>query len=251
MSRKEALATFAERRAKVAKAKDVVIVGAGPVGLELFGEIKMANPNANVTIIHRDGLPLSNDFNQGFRQKLKTEVQKRGGKFMFNESVVLSSIGKEGGVKLENGNTVSADISYFAAGAIPNGDLIESLSPALYNPETHSIRVKDTLQVANDTFPNIFVVGDAVDMKEVKQLVKAQSHAGVVANNIKGLLKGQKPTSLYKPVTIEMAGIPFGKSGGLVYLPFFGGFMLGDWAAKNIKGKDLFVTKNMSLVVRN
>ena len=67
------------------------------------------------------------------------------------------------------------------------------------------------------------MAGDAVDMKEVKQLVKAQNHAGVVANNIKSLLKGQKPTALYKPVTIEMAGVPFGKSGGVVFLPFFGG----------------------------
>ena len=79
--------------------------------VELFGEIKMANPNANVTIIHKDYLPLSKAFNEGFRRRLVNEVEKRGGKFMFNESVILSSIGKEGGVKLENGKTVSADIS--------------------------------------------------------------------------------------------------------------------------------------------
>jgi NADH dehydrogenase FAD-containing subunit len=107
-----------DRRAQVASAKDVIIIGAGPVGIgnpslpqsnvELFGEIKMVNPKANVTIIQSGNLPLSPPYTDGFRQKAKEAVTERGGKWLLNEKVDLTSI-TEKSVTLHSGKTLTAD----------------------------------------------------------------------------------------------------------------------------------------------
>jgi NADH dehydrogenase FAD-containing subunit len=110
---------MAKKRAEVAAAKNIVIVGAGAVGVgniirvslmsELFGEINMVNPNANVTIIQGANLPLNSAYTDSFRQKVKKEVENRGGKFMLNEKANLTSTDTKA-VKLQSGKTLTADI---------------------------------------------------------------------------------------------------------------------------------------------
>jgi NADH dehydrogenase FAD-containing subunit len=111
-----------------------------------------------------------------------------------------------------------------AVGATPRGEIIRSLSSALYNSSTHSIRVNETLQLADKAYPNIFVAGDVADTADLKMAYKAGLHATIVANNIISLLQSQAPTAIYKPTTgSEMMTLPMGKLGGVSYLAFFGG----------------------------
>jgi len=115
--------------------------------------------------------------------------------------------------------------------------------------------------VADEKYPNIFVAGDVADTGDVKMSYKAGLHAPIIAKNIKTLLKGEAPKAIYTPSTAEMVCIPLGKDGGLTYLPFFGGkhgvlieltpgLTLGNYLTKQMKGKDLFVTKQGQLVQR-
>jgi len=118
-----------------------------------------------------------------------------------------------------------------AYGAKPRGDIIRTLSPALYNPTTHSIRVQDTLQVADQTYPNIFAAGDVADTPDLKMALKAGLHGPIVAKNILSLINKGTPGNVYKPMTGgEMMALPMGKTGGVTYLSFFGGmsFCLGN-----------------------
>jgi apoptosis-inducing factor 2 len=111
-----------------------------------------------------------------------------------------------------------------AYGAKPRGDIIRTLSITLYNPNTNSIRVKDTLQVADNNYPNVFAAGDVADTPDLKMAYKAGLHGPIIAKNILSLIKGQAPAGIYKPSTdSELMVIPLGKSGGVTYLPFFGG----------------------------
>jgi NADH dehydrogenase FAD-containing subunit len=91
---------------------------------------------------------------------------------------------------------------------------------------THSIRVSETLQLADDAYPNIFVAGDVADTPDLKMAYKAGLHAPIVVRNILSLLKGQTPSAVYKPTTgSEMMTLPMGKLGGVSYLAFFGGIL--------------------------
>jgi apoptosis-inducing factor 2 len=111
-----------------------------------------------------------------------------------------------------------------AVGSTPRGEIIKTLSPALYNPATHSIRVKGTLQVDDNAYPNIFAAGDIADTPDLKMAYKTGLHAPIIAKNIHSLIKGQTPSAIYQPTTgSEMMTLPMGKMGGVSYLAFFGG----------------------------
>jgi NADH dehydrogenase FAD-containing subunit len=114
-----------------------------------------------------------------------------------------------------------------AYGAKPRGDIIRTLSTDLYNANTNSIRVKDTLQVADGSYPNIFAAGDVADTQDLKMAYKAGLHGPIVAKNILNLIKSQAPTAVYKPTTdSELMVIPMGKTGGVTYLSYFGGTVI-------------------------
>jgi apoptosis-inducing factor 2 len=119
----------------------------------------------------------------------------------------------------------SVNVGQFVAiGATPRGEIIRSLSPALYNSSTYSIRVNDKLQVDDDAYPYIFVAGDVADTPDLKTAYKTGLHASIVAKNVISLLKGKAPTAIYQPRTgSEMMVLPMGKNGGVSYLSFFGG----------------------------
>lgn len=110
-----------------------------------------------------------------------------------------------------------------AIGAKARGELIRTLSPALYNPNTHSIRVNGKLQLDDKSYPHIFVAGDVADTSDLKMAYKAGLHAPIVAKNIISLTKNQAPTAEYTPTTHEMLTLPMGKLGGVSYFAFFGG----------------------------
>ena len=114
-----------------------------------------------------------------------------------------------------------------AVGATPKGEVIKTLSPELYNSKTHSIRVEDTLQVADQAYPNIFIAGDVADTPDLKMAYKASLHAPIVAKNIESLIKARPASAVYKPtVGSENLPLPLGKMGGVAYLSFFGGEFL-------------------------
>jgi len=250
VSRKEAIELLAKRRAEVARAKDIIIVGAGAVGIELSGEIKMAHPDKNITIIHGGKLPTSSIYPDHFREKILVTLKKYRVDIILNEQVDLSKMdGKT--VHLSSGQIMNADVVFLATGGTPRGEIIQTLSPALYNPKTHSIKVKPTLQVADDQYPNIFAAGDVADNGDAKQAYKVGLHVPVIAKNIKSLIQGQTPSAVYKPTNgAEMIVLPMGKMGGISYLSFFGGMTLGDWFTKFVKGKTLFVSKQEAAVLR-
>ena len=78
----------------------------------------------------------------------------------------------------------------------------------------------------DDTYPNIFIIGDAADTGDLKMAYKATLHAAIVAKNIQCLLNKSTPKAKYSPSTSELMVLPLGKTGGLSYLSFFGGMFL-------------------------
>jgi len=79
---------------------------------------------------------------------------------------------------------------------------------------------------------------------------KASLHAPIVSANVDALLKGQTASAEYKKPEAEMLALPIGKNGGLTYLAFFGGFTLGAWVTKQLKGKTLLVPNQKKAVLR-
>lgn len=106
-------------------------------------------------------------------------------------------------MQLTNGSKVSTEFVILATGQRPNNDLLTNLTPSssgsLINPDNGFIRVRPTLQVQDERFPNIFAVGDIADTGAQKAARPGSMQAGVVARNIQALIEGRRAEEEYVP----------------------------------------------------
>ena len=65
-------------RAELVKAARILLLGAGPVGLELSGEIKAAWPQKDVTIVDPAADVLSGQYSDELRQELHRQLDELG-----------------------------------------------------------------------------------------------------------------------------------------------------------------------------
>ncbi|CEP11943.1 hypothetical protein [Parasitella parasitica] len=221
-------------RASVKSAKSIVIVGGGPVGIELAGEIRDVYAEKKITIVHaKDNfLDEASSPNVKLRRSLLTLAQKNQIDTIFNDSVDLPSDLKnhfyspeDGIVKTNKGQMIeNVDLVLLAFGNRPETAWLKnsSLGTEILNANGY-IKVKKTFQVDHADLSNVFVLGDAADLSETKLAYRIGAHAPVVVENLVQIaVKKGKPTAEYKKGPDAMF-ITFGKKQGAGVLPFFGG----------------------------
>ena len=60
-----------------AEAGDIVIVGGGPVGVEMAGEIRDKHGDKNITVVSSSDKLVSKDFDDKFQTSLKAVMDRR------------------------------------------------------------------------------------------------------------------------------------------------------------------------------
>lgn len=203
-----------------------VIVGGGPTGVELAGELlefvrdtfsyyyaKKLMKDVSIIIVHK-GRELLPQFGQKLRERSLKVMQKKGIQVMLNTGVV--KVEKEK-IILDNGEEIFTENVFWVAGIKPqnlNFDI-----PLKKLPDGKMV-VNEFLQIEgeNMTLPNIFAIGDAAGF-ETREGVYAPALAQVAvrqakqtAINIKLLTQNKNPEK-YK----------FALAGNLV--------SLGQWSA--------------------
>ncbi|MFI6321716.1 FAD-dependent oxidoreductase [Nonomuraea sp. NPDC050556] len=187
---------------ELAAASSVLLVGAGPVGLEFAGEIKAAWPDKRVTVTDTQTDLLSGRFPEEFRAEVRRQLDELG------IEVVL--------------------------GAAPSGDF--DLRFACFAPAQRPGReVTPELRVVGEE--RVFAIGDANDVPEMKTARHAQFQAEVVAANITAMIEGRADLAAYAP-SPDAIVLPLGPKAGVSYAPEVG--VLGVEATVDIKGT-LFV----------
>ncbi|KAH7916433.1 hypothetical protein BJ138DRAFT_1139739 [Hygrophoropsis aurantiaca] len=225
-------------REKIANATNIVLAGGGAVGIELAGEIKDIYPNKKVTIVQGNKQLLNPTYSATFRNGVADRLRARGVELVFEE--YIDEIPAEGtvGLTTRSGKQFGkADLVISTRGPSPNTAFIHSLGSDTLTGRGY-VNVKPTLQLINH--PDIFAAGDIIEWAEQKQAAKINGHAGVVVANVVSYLAGGSALKEYKG-GFEVMIVTNGKNGGMAYLPFFGGFTLGDWFARLTKSKSLFV----------
>ncbi|KAF7311064.1 hypothetical protein HMN09_00650200 [Mycena chlorophos] len=234
----EVSAFVAQQRAMFANAEKIVLVGGGAVSIEYAGEIKDIWPKKNVTIVHAGDALLNPAYPPRFRKALESTLHSRGIKIILNDAVDEFPPGGTP-VKTRNGAIIDADLVVPVRGPQPRTEFVSKSLGAEALDERGQIKVSPTLQLLNH--PNIFAIGDAINVVEQKQVMKAVAHAEIVTANVVSKLSGStKPLKAYKG-SPEMIIVTNGKNGGRAYLGFLWGIVLGDWFAKMIKAKTLLV----------
>ncbi|MGI5460280.1 NAD(P)/FAD-dependent oxidoreductase [Streptomyces sp. CA-249302] len=219
----EALKSFAGHQQKIARAEHVLVVGGGPSGVELSAEIRLARPDARVTLAHSGRSLLNSTGVERAGRRAQTwleshDVEVRLDSFM--------SPGNDFGTYRDAyGNVIAADLSFWATGTTPNTLWLRLGGHGDWLNAGGHIKVDRALRVEGRS--DVFAVGDVNDATEHKITPAALAQADLAAWNIRAHLNGahrhRKQPRFYRPVQRTPMIVPFGSADGVTVVPVLGG----------------------------
>ncbi|KAL6629835.1 hypothetical protein ACP70R_029600 [Stipagrostis hirtigluma subsp. patula] len=238
-SRTERIKEFQRDNGKIESSESVLIIGGGPTGVELAGEIAVDYPEKKVTIIHR-GPRLLEFIGDKASKKCLDWLTSKKVDVLLQQSVDLGSLSDTEKVyRTSGGETITADCHFVCIGKPLSSSWLHDtiLKESLDNKGR--VMVEKDLRVKG--YSNIFAIGDITDIPEIKQGYLAQKHALLVAKNLKFLMKGSPESKLatYSP-GYPLALVSLGRKEGLAQLPYV---TLSGCLPGIIKSRDLFIGK--------
>jgi NADH dehydrogenase FAD-containing subunit len=196
-----------------------LIVGAGPSGLELAGEIKAFYPDKHVTIVDAADDILAGPYDQALRDELRRQLDELGVELELGSALtelpstppaMLGSIR----IATEGGNELVADIWFRAFGVRPHSEYLDGGSLSDRRDDRGYIRVDEQLRVTGEK--NVFAVGDVADADRDMAGI-AGKQAGVVAANIRALITGEGELTSWETMP-PLIAIPLGPEGGAGFM---------------------------------
>jgi len=147
-------------REEIIKAKDIVIIGGGFIGVELAEELS-AIKNKNISVVEILDHCLIANFDAEFALAGEKKIKDKGVK-LYLKTAVEEIVGKDKveKVKLNSGEEISADLVIMAVGARPNIKLAEEAGIKII--EKGGIKVDEFMRT---NIPDIFAAGDCAETK--------------------------------------------------------------------------------------
>ncbi|KAH9303073.1 hypothetical protein KI387_014656, partial [Taxus chinensis] len=235
-TRGEKLKQFQADNKKIKESKTVLVIGGGPTGVELAGEIAVDFPQKKVILLH-GGSRLLEFVGEKASRKALAWLKKKNVEVHLNERIDLNSLTDTStSFTTTSGKAIYADCHFVCIGKkLGSSWIMDSAFGGAVDGQGQ-IKVDASLRVQGTT--NVFAAGDVINVKELKQGMCAQKHALLIAENIKKLSKNPKQSKLgtYKP-SGDMALVSLGRYTAVGQFPFgiFSGRLPG-----MIKSKDLF-----------
>lgn len=226
----------------LAEAERVLLLGAGPVGIELAGEIHHRWPGTSITLLDVGGEILAGPFLPELRAELRRQLDEAGVRVVLGSPLRQpppTAPGEPGTftVTTEAGVEVSADVWFRCYGVSPNSDYLGASLRGARRADGF-VEVLPTLQVrGQDT---VFALGD-VSTADAKMAGFAGRQAETVAANISALAAGRRDLSHYESTGPAIA-VPIGPQGGAGQLPGREGIVGPDVVAE-LKGRHLLVDR--------
>jgi apoptosis-inducing factor 2 len=233
--------------AALTAAPRVLLIGAGPVGIELAGEIKAMWPDKQVTLLDVADDVLGDRFRPDLKAELRRQLSEIG------VGLMLSSPLRDGPptapgelraftVVTEAGAEITADIWFRCYGVSPVSDyLVGDLAGA--RRADGFIEVTPYLQVAGQD--RVFALGD-VAAADHKMAGAASRQAQLVAGNIRALITGDSDLTRYDPPPPAII-VPIGPQGGSGQRPGSDDLVTPEVVAQ-AKGRDMMVDRFTELL---
>lgn len=236
----DAIAMYHTAHGRLSRASSVLLLGAGPVGIELAGEIRSAWPDKQVTVLDPAADVLGDRYRAELRDELRAQLNGIGVELILGEALrdLPPAAATELGtftVTTDANRDITADIWFQCFGVSPVSDYLgDELAPAR-RPDGF-ITVGPALQVTGHE--TVFAIGD-VSTADVKMASRAGQQATVTAKNIKQLISGGRGLTRYEPSEPALI-VPIGPYGGSGQLPGQDGLAAREMVSE-IKGRDLMV----------
>ncbi|MDQ1696188.1 MAG: apoptosis-inducing factor 2 [Frankiaceae bacterium] len=236
---------FREAHEALLAADRALIVGAGPSGLELAGEIKAFYPDKHVTLADVSEDILTGPYDQPLRDELRRQLDTLGVELRLGSALTdlpsappatLAPIR----VGTEDGRQLVADIWFRTFGVRPHSEYVDGGSLEERRDDRGYLRVDEHLRIDGET--NVFAIGDVSDAdRDMAGLANRQ--AGVVAANVQALIAGERELTSYEKLP-SMIAIPLGPMGGAGML---GGDLADAATISELKGQHMGIDSIASL----
>ncbi|KAJ4763656.1 Apoptosis-inducing factor 2 [Rhynchospora pubera] len=238
--RDERLEEFKQDNQKIESSRSILVIGGGPVGVELAAEIATDYPGKKVTLVHKGSRLLEFVGPKASKKALDWLVSKKVD-VLLNETVEVTSLEASSGTyTISSGEKITADCHFVCVGKrIGSGWLSHSFLKESLDDKGR-LQVDKNLRVRGSQI--VFAAGDITDVPEIKQGYLAQVHAMVISKNIKLLINGSAESKLatYTANSSAPALVSLGRKGGVAQLPCF---TVSGWLPAFIKSRDLFIGK--------
>lgn len=254
-SLEESVASLRKMQKEIAQAKNIVILGGGPVGVEFGGEIRAVHPDKSITLIER-GPRLLKGFREALHNSLYNQLKKKKIDVKLNTSVEVSDDLQSSAQKLldepiklslSDGSTIETDFLFIGTGGTPNVSAVpqEALSEATAGVKGSREPVKrvavdqGTLRVQYEPLQERwFCLGDASNSNDAKTNISASAHAPIVSSQIIGQVGKTKKGVKQHTKALNAIVVPIGPDGGAgqIIWPVF-----GEWVTSFGKGKNLLL----------
>jgi apoptosis-inducing factor 2 len=223
----------------------VLIVGAGPVGLELAGEIKDVWPDKGVIVVDRSGRLLPG-FLAEVREALHRQLDERGIELRLGTGLtalppIPAAVAGRFSVTTDRGEQIEAEIWFRAFGVqINTGYLTDGKLTPLTAEGT--IPVTEHLNVRG--YDNVYAIGDVAALPDPKMASYAMEHAAIAAANIAAQLAGNRAEAVHTPTPDRRILLPLGPHAGVGQLPTADGPAAATVeTVHQRKGADLFTAR--------
>ncbi|KAF7547467.1 hypothetical protein G7046_g8992 [Stylonectria norvegica] len=182
----------------IEKAMKIVVVGGGAAGVEVATDAQSLYPEKTVILVHSRSA-LMHRFGPGLQKAALEGFSALGGETILDERVVDEDK-NAGTVTLRSGRVIECDLFINCTGQKPASGFLNSFAPHLISESGH-IKVKSTLQIDDDSLPNVYVCGDVADTKTPNPNGRsATRQADVASDNILLVARGKKPTKIYENI---------------------------------------------------
>lgn len=235
----DALTEYRALYGNLGQAGTVLLLGAGPVGLELAGELVAAWPQMRVVLVDPSREILPGPYDPGLRDELNRQLDELGVRRVLGSPLRELPDTEPGVVKpitvtTVDGVNIEADLWLRCYGTSPisgylTGDLAAARTADGY------VEVDSQLRVGGHD--RVYALGDVVAI-DANMAGIARRQADVVVANIRAAIAGTPDRTSYE---VNPAGIilPLGPSGGA---GFYGGNHLPAETVAQFKGRDMLIT---------
>jgi NADH dehydrogenase FAD-containing subunit len=238
----DAIDNYQAAYTELTRAKRVLLVGAGAVGIELAGEIRSKWPDKHVTILDLADDVLGERFREDLRAELRKQLVDLGVELVLGEGLrelppTAPSELATFTVETSSGRQITADIWFQCFGVTPVSDyLADDLASA--RRDDGFVTVGPQLQVSGHD--NVFAIGD-VSTADAKMAGMAGMQAKLVAENIIKMVNGDNDIATYEPYGPAIV-VPIGPDGGSGQLPGQEELASREMVS-TVKGRDLMVDR--------
>ena len=185
-------ATFKDVHQHLKEATGILVIGGGPVGVEVASEIATKYRGKNLTIVESGPRLLSRLHKKAHDYAKKFFLDKKA-RLIFDEKIKETHMNT---YFTDKGTEIEADVVFNCRGIKPNTEfLVPHFSHTL--DDRKRVKVNNCLQV--EGCPHIFALGDCNNVQEEKLAINAKRHATLTVENILRVNQGMKP----RPYTIS------------------------------------------------